>query len=81
MLFGGSFLIKRALDKQSFIPEYGKRANFNLLGTFIGLGSFFFYGSFRKDGESEVSYIFCVFIGCQLSLLVVEGFRNGGHLE
>lgn len=71
MLLGGSFLIKRALDKQSFIPEYGKRANFNLLGTFIGLG-FSFYGSFRKDGESEVSYIFLCFywmpiipIGCR----------------
>lgn len=61
IFFGVSILLKKYLNKQKFTPEYGKPTDFNLLGTFCGMGSDF-YGGFRNDGNSEVKYIFlCLF--------------------
>ncbi len=53
LIYGASMLLKKYLNKHSFTPEYGKPTDFNLLGTFGGIGSDF-YGSFRDDGNSEV---------------------------
>ena len=61
-LLWASFRIKDVIDEQDFVPEYGKPANFNLLGTINGIGASF-YGSFRVDDVSEVKYIFICFIG------------------
>ena len=61
ILFGISLLIKKFLRKQSFIPEYRRLTDLNLLGTINGIGSTF-YGKFRDDGVSNVKYIFICFI-------------------
>lgn len=61
VMFGVSILIKKKLNSCAFIPKYDKPTEFNLLGTFNGLGSSF-YGGFRSDGDSEVKYIFLCFL-------------------